>query len=195
MAEPPRAMAEPPRAMAGARERERETGERERETGERGRSWTQHRASGVRCRDRAGVSCGSRCAHGSQCDRPTSNSHWPVWPIFSGWAGVEVGMVIARYLLHAEQGLAVRASPARRQHLPMRKKRRALHEKASRTPPSRCPPSCRYSPCCGDDPSGRRRPLSVPSAGFPVFSCRRRTTSRFPDASPVSAPGQRVAPQ
>ena len=38
-------------------------------------------------------------------------------------------MVIARYLLHAEQGLAVRASPARRQHLLMRKKRRALHEK------------------------------------------------------------------
>ena len=104
-------------------------------------------------------------------------------------------MVIARYLLHAEQGLAVRASPARRQHLLMRKKRRALHEKHR----ERRHPDVRHRVgavrSCGDDPSGWRRPLSVPSAGFPVFSCHRRTTSRFPDASPVSAPSQRVASQ
>ena len=60
------------------------------------------------------------------------------------------------------------------------------------TPPTHPPP--RPPP----PPSGtsiRRRPLSVPSAAFPAFSCHRRITSRFPDASRASAPSQRVALQ
>jgi len=78
-------------------------------------------------------------------------------------------MVVARYLLHAEQGLAVRAAPTRRQYLLMGKKRRALHEKQRK----------RRHPDVRHRVGAVRTSAAVHQPGADLFQFRQQVFQRF----------------